>query len=242
MKNALSIFLVLLSSFLSAQERKFQIGITGSADVAYRSLFVVDDLPFNQENINYRNDFETPKIGYSGGLHFAYQISEKFKILAGIQHSNMGYKLSGLHLNSVQFENIDPRRNGFIYPHDLQSIFNFHYVEVPVGIQYQLGKKKWKPTLAIGLSPGYLINTTKTELWSSADGSMNEEKSDLNLSSIERFSLTPFANLGVNYHLNKTWSIQASAQFRYNLFTVFDEPISTNLWNAGIQVGCFHNL
>lgn len=249
MKSPIYLLCILFSCSLFAQEKsvdvnddsKFQIGITGSADVAYRTLLIIEDHPLAQFNIDYRNNDELQKLGYSGGLNFSYLLNEQIFLSCGLQYSNMGYKTKPI---ALSFGVVDPRR-GFIYEgeaSELHYVFSFHYVELPVSFQYQFGENKFKPLISIGLSPGYLTRLTRTSVWNYLEGGKSRERNQLEFTSLERLSLTPFANMGLNYQINEAWSFQASVQFRYNLFTVFDEPISTNLWNAGLQLGCFYKL
>lgn len=237
------IFLSLLFLFifpLKAQKSKFQIGIIGSADVAYRTLFLEkgrDDIAFIVDS---RNSRETPKLGYSGGLSFSYSLNSHFMFISGVQYSNMGYKTKNSVFTSDQ---VDPRR-GFIYQprsehYDLRYVYNYDYVEMPLSLQYQLGKRKWKPSLSLGISPGYLAGGKSTVVRDFNNGDVERSRYQMDLSTANRFSVTPFANLRVNYQMNNLLSIQVAAHFRYNVVNLYDTTITESHWNGGLQIGCF---
>jgi hypothetical protein len=71
---------------------RFQVGINFSADACFRALKNSDGAASSDMVIIQRNNLETYRLGYTAGLNFCLNISEKFGIETGVQYSLKGFQ------------------------------------------------------------------------------------------------------------------------------------------------------
>lgn len=73
------------------KERDFSITALMSPTYSYRDIVSSD-----HSLSSYYNDYESGKIGYSGGMKIGYNASERLSLHTGLVYSRIGYSISGL--------------------------------------------------------------------------------------------------------------------------------------------------
>jgi hypothetical protein len=80
---------------VAGKNRRFFIGVNFSPDYCYRSLSKnIDSISNSKWNYakNIEDSVEIPKLGYTAGINFGYQIKSWLSIETGLQYSDKGYK------------------------------------------------------------------------------------------------------------------------------------------------------
>lgn len=221
------------------------IGVNISPDYCYR---VLNSSSEGSAAIitGLRNDQEEPKFGYTLGINVTYNINRHFGFEAGIQYSNKGYANKELVLTYGDF--IDPRygftyttSNGSPTPSKIKFLFNHIYLDLPLRAVYSVGKKRLRFLASMGLTTNIFLKATTTIVGKYENGD-NSRKTQDQPYKYKIINLSPSISLGADYKISKKINLRAEPTFRYGLLTIFDAPIDSYLWNAGLNISCFYAL
>ena len=225
--------------------KRFLIGINISPDYCYRTLKSTDGSSISNTIIDLRNKNEEYKIGYTAGLNICYTISKNLGIEAGIQYSNKGFALSAS--NFTYAEMIDPRygitypTNGTIGPKKVKFIDNYHYIDVPIRAIYCFGEKRISFVASIGVTTNILINATQTNVLEYENGDIKRDNVDRPYD-FNPINLTPTVSVGMDYKINKKINLRVEPTFRYGLLRIIEAPITTYLWNGGLNITGYYAI
>ncbi len=237
MKHLLIFILTFTTVGLFAQEHstmkinRFQLGVSFSPDVCYRTLKETD-ITTTQTNfyiMDARNKMEAPKFGYTGGLNFNYSLNQHFSIESGIHISNKGYGMKKQDLNSNQPEPGIPTNFKFIE--------NFYYLDIPLKVNFALGKNKWRFISSVGASANFFLKESQTQVvyfsnkTDRSSGSDGHKYNELNIS--------PMVSFGIDYRLTDKMSLRIEPTFRYGILKIIDAPVTAYLFSAGLNVGYY---
>ena len=122
--------------------KKILIGISFSPDYSSRRL---SGTSVAKQLIDSRNNEESSKIGYTGGLNLIIRIKDNIGIGTGILFSNKGYQSE--RSNLIFGDALDLRsNNGFIYSTSFQPgmksakiTYNDYYIDIPSKIMFSFG-------------------------------------------------------------------------------------------------------
>lgn len=229
MKITLTLCTLLYTTFLFSQDTtRWKIGVHFSPDLCYRilSLNGSDDAKFILEH---RNHLETRKFGFTTGVSGLWQFSSHFELSAGILYSNKGYRTKKMSLDPI------------IEGTSIRTQYNYHCIDIPIGINYIAGKKRLKFIGTIALT----TNVFLTEIGKSYQyyGSEKpQKKSGKTNDEYRPIWLTGEVGAGVSYDLNDRYSIRLIPCFRYGLTRINDTPIVGRLWSAGVNVGGYFHF
>jgi hypothetical protein len=249
MKKTLLALTCLISTSLCAQEtnssltlahsKKFNIGVVFSPDYCFRTIKDNEGSTITNSIVNNRESNEAPKTSYTMGLIATYIAGHKISISLGLQYSNKGYKTVLKDL--VYGDIIDPRK-GFIYPtvgstpKQIQLTDQYHYLDIPVKLNYILGNGKLCFISTAGITANILLRTSTKLRYTYADGSKDTktEKYDYGAN---RFNLSPEIGIGLCWNVSPGSSLSFVPTFRYGLLKTFNTPITEYLWSGGIVMG-----
>lgn len=257
MKTIFIIVLVFVSFFAFGQSMEnivpkigggsILIGVNFSPDYCFRTVKSNSNNIYDQYFVNYANENEMPKLGYTTGINICFKRSNKFEIETGLQFSNKGYstkEFTGLTYGDM----IDPRF-GFIYatqlydaPISIKFRINDLYLDVPFRVAVKYGTHKLKFIGGIGITTNIFLKLTQTAIIQYESGKQTRKTSDYNNTSINKIGFSATASIGVEYQAEKKIVLRAEPTFRYGLMKLYDSAVSTNLWNAGLNVGCYYVL
>ena len=220
-------------------------GITVSPDLCYRTLINNDGSSYSSAVMEVRQKNEEPKFGFTTGLNACFNFSEKLGIEGGLLYSNKGYafKNAGLTFGNM----IDPRY-GFIYPDSgltepvqVTFLYNYIYLDVPVRVIYSFGEKRTHVVMSVGITTGFLLNTTQTSVIEYQNGDTNRQtrSQDTDFNTV---NLSATCSAGLDYRVSTVLNIRAEPTFRYGLLRITDTPVSEYLWNAGLNITCYYAL
>lgn len=230
----------------SSDFKRFEIGVHFSPDVTGMVLRNKDGGQTIDWIIESRNRRETPKFGTTTGLSFGYWFTKAVGIETGVFYSNMGNQTEKLELTFGQM--VDPRY-GFNYPTSsgdpvpthARFIYSFHYVSIPVKVNFSVGKNKWKFVSSIGVVTEFLTQATTTAVLlennKRLDSNTEEASEDFQL-----VNLSPTVWLGVEYAINPSMSLRAMPTARFGVLPIIDAPITGYLYSAGLQIGYYYKL
>jgi hypothetical protein len=222
----------LISFAQKMSEQRFQIGVNFSTDICFRSLSSTDGSSINNVIIDQRNDWEIPKFGFTTGLNVMYTLNNHFSLESGVQYSNKGYQTSFLFLHSGQ---LPPS-----VPEQVKYIYNYNYLDIPLRLNYVVGKKKIRFISSVGIATNVFLNYKQTNVLVYAD--RTEKVQSTQDYDFKRFNLSPTISAGVDYKINDMMSLRLETIFRYGVLNIIDAPVTAHLFNGGLNISYFIGL
>ena len=230
MEKFLTLLIILLSfeSFSqddkveTNQQSKFKIGIVAQPNLAYR------------KTVNTSYTIEVPKLGHNFGINTEIRLTNKLFLETGINYSNKGFRTKKL----------DP----LLFPSSsielpmYRAIFNFHYLEIPLLLNYSIGKKKLKFISTIGLGVDILIAASLKGINYYDNGKKESSHEIIKNNNYNKFNLSPTVGLGVEYQINQNSKIKVQPVFSYGILKISDLSQKRNLWSTGLQFGYYFGI
>jgi hypothetical protein len=248
MKTLITVLITLTALYSFAQEnsdseiQKFQIGVNFSPDVCYRTLKLTDEgaTYFNsvvnpEWIVDYRNDLEIIKLGYSAGVHVNYNLNRKFGIQAGLEFANKGYQTKKVDLIYPQ-----PNKPAPSFPNQAKNVFNYMYLDIPIRVNLTLGSKKIRFISSLGITTNvFLFESVKSVKYYS---DRTERDTQVGTLTYNRINISPTASIGIDYKINSRMNLRVEPTIRYGLLQIIDAPITAHLFNGGVNMSCFFSL
>lgn len=245
MKQVLFFFFVLTSISSYGQEtpasdfKRFQIGVNFSPDVAYRLLAVEKGANIPPSFAKNFDTLEIPKFGYTGGITFCYNIKSFVGIEVGVQYSNKGYQSKKQNLlDSMSLNNHGQLELFYI---SSKYAYNFHYIDIPVKVNFTVGKKKVRFFSSVGLVTNILVKATYT--------SIIEKGSNTKTSTTDKFpvdfnrvNFSPMLSLGIDYKINDRMNLRVEPTFRFGVLKHTNTPAYNYLYSGGINLAYYFGL
>src|SRR5688572_500726 len=114
-------YLLLLALPAFSQESPFRIGIKGSPDMSFRTLYCDDeDVDFVKD---IRDDIELPMPTFTTGIAFGYQLNDRFELETGAYYAKKGFHTEKLNYSTVE----DPEGSGSY----ARIVYAYSYLDVP---------------------------------------------------------------------------------------------------------------
>ena len=239
----LPIFLLLLITLSSngqntdkkvstADFRRVQIGINFSPDICFRTLKNNYGRSTSDLIIKRNNENEIVKFGYTAGLNVCFNIKRFVGIETGIQYSNKGYQTKTIDYTSGQPSPFAPKEGQFI--------FNFHFIDIPLKVNFTIGKKKVRFFTSVGLTTNIFIKETQTSILKYTDRTDRNTKQttyDYN-----RINISPTISLGIDYKINSRMNLRIEPTFRYGVLKIIDAPVTGYLYNGGLNISYYFGM
>lgn len=210
-----------------------QIGINASFDVGYRQLKNSGGSSLGDYIIEYRNNEEIPKIGFTPGLNTLFNLKNNMSVEVGIQYSNKGFQTKMLEL--FPFQPNDP-----LVPNETKFIYNYHYLDIPLRFNYVFGKKKIRFLTSAGVTTNVFIEETQKSIRIYSD--RTEKNTEPTNIEYNRFNITPTLSFGIDYKINNKMNLRIEPIFRYGILKIIDAPITGYLYNTGLNVGFYFGV
>lgn len=220
------------------------IGACITPGFAFRTLSNDDGGQTSEYVIDFRNENEIYKFGFTGGLIFGFNFNRNLGLETGIKYSNMGYRTKKLKL--VSGDLIDPRR-GFEYiggdgaPSHVRIIDHFEYIGIPIALRYSMGNKKLKFSTSLGCIANYLVRASSSVVLYYDDDSPERSRQTSD-TEYQDFNITLSIGAGIEYQLNPNMRIAAMPTLHYGALDIIDAPITEKLQSGGLQIGWYMNL
>lgn len=241
MRTPYLILTLFLTQALPAQDirkpslrKPLYAGVHFSADHSFRHLSNADGQSSTAAIINLRNRIEKARPGYTAGVSLGKRISSRFTVETGLFYSDKGYQTGKEILVYIPpSSSTDPVWAKFIYKQ--------RFLDIPVRIVYQAGKKKLQFISSGGFIVNILLKEKQTVFKYYESGRVEKE----NMSTQTEFrtiNVSAELGAGVLYTVNKKIKLSAEPLFRYSLFRSVDKPVSEHLWNAGINLSVSYRI
>lgn len=209
-----------MTSLVSAQEKKFSLGIEGSIDgIEYQFL---------ETDINSNYEYNS-NIAYSFGIGIKYRVVEKLSLKTGILYSEQGYNLS---YNYVFMNSGDPS-----IPRE--SELSVSYIRIPIMIGYEIfDNEKFRFNPSIGMDLNFLANDTEVTTFEDGNKS-NTNYQNQNLNSV--LALLKL-NFGLEYFIGNQIEVGLSPFIGKGLNKMDSESMKSGQLSYGISLGLFYNF
>ncbi len=211
----------------------FQLGFHFSPDVCYRSLQNNNGSQMSDNIIEQRNENEIFKLGYTLGGSASLQCNNHVTLEFGINYSNKGYQTRMQVLYYFQYDPATPQK--------MKSIYNYHYVEVPLKVNFIFGKKKLRFISSLGIIPNFFLGETTKSVFVYANAGKESSTSPENFG-YKRLNISPFIGLGIDYKINDKMNVRIQPSFSYGILKIIDAPVTGYLYNGGINMSYLFKL
>jgi len=210
---------------------RFKIGLTVTPEMGYRILSINSDQPHSYYNsyLKYRNENETPKLGFSAGIAVSYNFSQKIGIEAGLQYANRGFNSE--HFDYFLSYSVSPQSGK--KPVSMKSKYGSNFLELPVRINFTCGKRKLKFIASTGAAAMLLTHNRNTIIVQYSDGLM--ARKTMRFTYFKGFYVAPQISFGADYQISPRMNFRFEPIARYVFNTVYSSGIRTNLISGGLQ-------
>jgi len=215
-----------LLAFMGFAQQHFEISVSAAPEICYRTLLNNDGSQMSTSIINLRNETETVKLGYTGGLHLGYNFNERFGFQTGIQYANRGFSTKKI---DIAGSLMDP-----VIPESLKYNYNYHYLEIPAKVNFSFGENQIRLTTSAGLSSAFLIKQSRTFIGYYKDTTTRQVF--ISNDPYNRFNLFATISAGLEMHISPIMRIKVEPTFRYGLLKITDTPVSGHWYSGGLNV------
>jgi hypothetical protein len=206
--------------------KRFEISISAAPEICYRTLLNNDGSQMSTSIINLRNETETVKLGYTGGLHLGYNFNERFGFQTGIQYANRGFSTKKI---DIAGSLMDP-----VIPESFKYNYNYHYLEIPTKVNFSFGTNRMRLTTSAGVSSAFLLKQNRTYIANFKDSTTRQNITTID--TYNRFNLFATISAGIELHISPIMRIKVEPTFRYGLLKITDTPVSGHWYSGGVNV------
>jgi hypothetical protein len=206
--------------------KRFEISISSAPEICYRTLLNNDGSQMSTSIINLRNETETVKLGYTGGLHLGYNFNERFGFQTGIQYANRGFSTKKI---DIAGSLIDP-----VVPESFKYNYNYHYLEIPTKVNFSFGTNRMRLITSAGLSSAFLVKQNRTYIANFKDSTTRQDITSID--TYNRFNLFATISAGIEMRISPIISIKVEPTFRYGLLKIIETPVSGHWYSGGVNV------
>jgi hypothetical protein len=254
MKKLSLLFFILFSAFTYAQDstqtkakkpKRIFIGVSFSSDYCFRTLKNNDGSQLSSTIVDLYNKIEVAKFGFTGGVNVCYIITKHISVGLGVQYSNKGFQDKE---SALTFGDKIDRRRGFAYntnpsnanlPTSGKIIYTYNYLDIPLKVNFVVGKKKVRFISSIGLTTNLLINSKNTFVGQDSTGKSIKDSGSSTTSTYNRINLSPTVSCGIDYKINNKMFFRVEPTFRYGIVKMTETPVTQYLWNAGLNISWY---
>lgn len=209
---------------------KFQLGLSFSTD--YSDTHYRDIKGFGSSTIGraYKG-----KLAYTAGINFTYNLKSWLGLETGLQYANRGDQTGLIYVTTVA--NPDP-----IADNRIRVQYNFHYIDIPLQVNFLLGKKKARFFSSIGINTNFLVQTTiKSTLYYNDGVERNRSPYPYDF---RKVNVSPTLSFGLDYKIGDRMNLRITPRLSYGLMSIIDKNSNVNvsLYNAGLNIGYYYGF
>ncbi len=181
--------------------------------------------------IDGRNQREKIGFGFDVGAKVGLRVTSFLSIETGIHYARKTYTEKAKNLrfgsqwNGNGFDSVD---NGYY----IKTTDVYHYIDLPIGLNFNFGKKKIKGLVNTGVNFNFLVKKNH-QIKSNIPGVTNRNSADR--FPFEQFNLSPFLGIGLEYEISNLMSLRIMPTAQIQALKNIDTPITERLWSAGIN-------
>ena len=227
----------------STEFKRLLFGVNISPDYCFRTLVNKYGSSTSSDIIDLRDKIEIPKISFTAGLNICYNFSKHLGIEAGLQYSNKGYEIKNWELTFGDDPNSGSASNNSAgpVPMNVKFIYNYIYLDIPIRAIYSFGEKRIHGVASFGVATNILVKATRTTILVFDNGDVSRHTCGRQ-ENFNFVNISPLISLGIDYRISNKINLRVEPTMRYGILTIIDAPITTNLWNAGLNISCYYQL
>jgi hypothetical protein len=233
----------------STQVKKFTrwyAGVSITPGVSYRWLKENKGVnpvygTFRQEDVDTRNHNESPQFGGSAGFKFGFKPVRFLAIESGLEYAYLSYYDNKQSFRQYQGTGLGGDTVSYLYKS--KHRYQFHYINIPLGLNLTVGKKK----VQLIVSAGVVLNLSREIVIESSEyvNSQPPFKYTNKMSIIYReINLSPYAGIGLDFRPSPAFTLRVMPTFQIQARknTVNTEPIAERLYSAGLNISFLFNV
>lgn len=209
---------------------KFRIGVHFAPEACYRNVSNQNGNYLNEPVIDARNNSEVEKFGATFGVVAYYQFKSYVAFEGGLYYAQRGYQSKRTFVQPGSTSQDIKRTN-----------YNFHYMEIPLRVQFTVGKKKLQFVAGTGFTPAFLLTQTQSEVVEYPNGDRKRNRTNFS-DKFNKFNLWYTLTAGADYQIKPGMNLRLEPTFRYGCIRVDDADLSTRLWSIGFNFGFYYGL
>jgi len=236
MRNLIGMILFLSSLVgfgqeLVEKENRISIGVNFSPNYSFRTLKYSDELNFSFES---RDDFEEASFGFNTGVQIMYKLKSKLELESGAQFSRQTHKFVNVPIIGGE--------NHSEYMGTADSQNQYHYLEIPLKMNYRFIDRKFFVHATLGMSVNIFIDSRTKNWFEYNDGSSEVVFGEPAIFNENKIIFATMGGIMAGYNLNEKWSLRIEPLFRYSLTPIANAPIEQFNYSIGGQIGLVMNL
>lgn len=191
--------------------------------------------------LNEFKKIEHPDLGFEIGGVFGVRLAKFLTIETGVKYMMHRYttktsKLTfGTDFNSQWVDtNTVNRRAAFIH--------NSHYINIPIGLNFEIGKGKIKGIISPGMNVNLLIARTQTfNFYEDKKRTIHQVNPERTPDKYSIYNFSPYLSAGIDYSIYDWMSLRITATAQMQTLKNTDTPFVRYMYFAGINMGLlFH--
>ncbi len=211
--------------------------IEGDLGVAstYRTLLVNEQSTATDFILQNRNDWERPRMGYAGTITIARRLGTHWKFRLGLSYGRHGYIYEHSTNNWLATDGVstDPALN---LAATFRSIDEFRYLGLPIGMERDFGKGRFRPLLRLDVAPAWMSAAKYIVSRQYSDGSSHRSRYD-HPGDMNRFNLFTTFQAGFACSVNERLRLLLLPYGSLGVLEIIDAPITARLWSVGVMTG-----
>ncbi|HEX8516343.1 MAG TPA: outer membrane beta-barrel protein [Bacteroidia bacterium] len=220
---------------------RLRLGFSISPDFCFRKLETV--VYRDNPTMPVLNRIEIPRAGYTAGINTEYSFNEIIGLQLGFYYSDKGYQTQ---MEDMHFGAIDPRRDFYYSPDGKvpvrgKFVYHYHYLDIPVKVNFILGKKKVRFIASTGAAANLFLKETTTSVVEYEDGSKKRYRRGSSFN-YNKLNISPQVSAGIDWKIGDKSSLRIEPTFRYGILQIIDAPVTEYLWNAGLNIGYYFGV
>ena len=221
------LYLLLVLPFIALGQNKSSIGLLFSPNLTNGFNFATENI---ENSIKFKKQLDSIRFkenGFHIGIAYSYQINKKILVRTGFQYAQFNQYEKERNIEFIVNKSTDDGRQ--INPDTLRRIIGGKYaqknLQIPIIVRLLFGKNKISAFGEIGLIPNLTVS--------------NEDFHTI--STYNSFTVMSHFGFGLNYQLQKKYSIYVMPNVRYQLYGN-SVIVKRHLMSLGCEFGCSVNL
>lgn len=237
----LLIFILAGVAKLQAQTKEMYFTAFFTPGATYRFL------QYNESTTDYlysfRNQVEIPNFSFSAGAGLAFQINSFMNFEARVAYSEMSYKTKKMYEETRDMF-------GLVIANALSESYRFRIIEVPLLLNFDVGKEDVFFTGSVGVSPAYIADYNEKRISYKEDEIVKTAKvREEGFNS--RFNLFVTVGAGFKHKVTEKLSYKILPEFRVGTFKTYSamglsgnsvKNVDKILWNLGLSFVINYNV
>ncbi len=213
----------------SAPSGKLQIGLSFSPNVSFRKLTAEESFRKLKES---RDEYEIPTFGFTSGIQFLYSFHPKWSLQVGATFTKAGYQSK---YETVRVNQPEPGT-----PLKMKYRFEYHYLDLPVKLNYTIGRNNLKFFGSAGFCTHYFLNENYISTVVYAD--RTTESIQPTTDTYRKLYGSILVSAGVDWQLHPQFNVRLEPIFRYGVNSINETPVRGYLWSAGLDCSVFYRF